>query len=276
MLTPLLLALATPAAPPAPPPPGTAPSAQAAMIDLPAGAAEGQRCLPDGRCLEVRTAGAAGPAAVQLVVHYPAADGREDAVLDLPFTAGEWVGADLWPHAILLPTDDATDTTTGEDSRIIGVIVTARTMYSGGGGAGGRLHLLLLGGRGSGVPRLEGELLDIVWDSDLMIRACFSERDMRERRGACHDEYAYHADLAPAPQPGGNPPDLRYTAVATSYPRTARRDQDSSDQPRLTRADLTAVVDSECSYTRLLRFNPATSRYEMERPAPDCSAYTTP
>ena len=34
--------------------------------------------------------------------------------------------------------------------------------------------------------------------------------------------------------------------------------------------------DPECSYTRTLRYNPASERYEMDRVAPDCSSYTVP
>jgi hypothetical protein len=45
---------------------------------------------------------------------------------------------------------------------------------------------------------------------------------------------------------------------------------------RLKRADLVRAPDRRCSYDRVLHYNPATSRYEMDRPAPDCSDYTTP
>jgi hypothetical protein len=64
--------------------------------------------------------------------------------------------------------------------------------------------------------------------------------------------------------------------VATAYPRTARRTRDSNEAAPLAAADLTIWRDPECSYTRMLHFNPATERYEMDRPAPDCSAYTLP
>ena len=128
---------------------------------------------------------------------------------------------------------------------------------------------------GRGGSRLAGEVLDTVWNSSLMIRACFSEEDLRDRLGACHDDYRFAATLAAADDDGGELPALTYRAVATAYPQTARRSEDGSGQ-RLTRADLSHWRDPECSYVRILRYNPATSRYEMERPAPDCSAYTTP
>ena len=68
---------------------------------------------------------------------------------------------------------------------------------------------------------------------------------------------------------------LTYRSVATAYPRTSRRSQDNSEL-RLQAADLVRETDPRCSYERTLRYNPATSRYEMDRPAPDCSDYTTP
>ena len=271
MLTPLLFALAAPAAPAPTPAAHDAPSAANGMIDLTAGP-QGQYCLPDGSCLSVRPAPAAGDAPLRLVIHYPAAQRRADAVLDLPVTAEGDATVALWPHAIMLPSDTAR----GETRRAIGVIVTTNSMYSGGGGSGGRLHLLAFATGRGGQPRLDGELLASGWDSSLSIRACFSEQEARKRRGACHDEYEFNATLAPAPQPGDAVPSLRITTVATAFPRTARRNRDSSDAPPLTRADLTQWRDPDCSYTRLLRYNHGTRRYEMDRPAPDCSAYTTP
>ena len=68
---------------------------------------------------------------------------------------------------------------------------------------------------------------------------------------------------------------MLYRSVATAYPQTARRGEDNSGQ-KLTKADLSDWRDFDCSYERLLHYNPATARYEMDRPAPDCSAYTTP
>jgi len=108
-----------------------------------------------------------------------------------------------------------------------------------------------------------------------MIRACFSEKDMKDRLEACHDEYDFGATLAAAPAGADAFPTLSYRAVATAFPRTSRRSTDNSEKP-LERADLVRAQDPACTYDRILRYDPATARYEMDRPAPDCSDYTTP
>jgi hypothetical protein len=81
--------------------------------------------------------------------------------------------------------------------------------------------------------------------------------------------------LSAGPIEAGELPVLAYGAVATAYPRGARRSGDNSGL-RLKAGDLVHEKDPECSYDRTLRYNPATSRYEMDRPAPECSDYTTP
>lgn len=146
--------------------------------------------------------------------------------------------------------------------------------YSGGGGSATRLHLyeLVLGAD----PRLGTELLDVDWDSSLLIRACFSEQDARDRLDACQDEYDFRAELSAAPPTEGSRfPVLTYRAVATAFPRTSRRSQDNS-AVKLKHADLVRAEDPGCTYRRTLRYNPATLRYEMDRPPPDCSDYMAP
>src|SRR3546814_5831390 len=75
-------------------------------------------------------------------------------------------------------------------------------MYSGGGGSASQLHLLELDGAPA-APALGGEVLVVPWEASLMIRACFSEEDMKDRLEACHDEYDFGATLAVASMGGG-------------------------------------------------------------------------
>jgi hypothetical protein len=112
--------------------------------------------------------------------------------------------------------------------------------------------------------------------SEVQIRACFGADDIARRRGECHDVYRYTPRLAISPDGDEQYPALSYTSAATAFPRTARRGEDSAAAPPLTAADLSEWRDPECSYTRTLRYNPATERYEMDRIAPDCSSYTAP
>lgn len=256
MLLPLLIAAAAPAAAPDP-----------VVIALVAG--EGDRkCLPGkDLCLDLSGAKAGDGG---LVLTAPGAGEADD--LALPFARDDGQTLDLWPNLIAVPSPEGV----APDARqyLMGILVGMSTMYSGGGGNGSRLHLLRLDTTPSNA-RLGGEVLDIVWDSSLMIRACFSEQDMKNRLEACHDEYSFTGTLAAAAPDGGELPALTLRTAATAYPQTSRRTEDNSNI-KLKKSDLTHWKDPECSYTRLLHYNPATTRYEMDRPAPDCSVYTTP
>ncbi|MDO9370898.1 MAG: hypothetical protein Q7T68_20225 [Sphingopyxis sp.] len=233
----------------------------------------GQYCLP-GRelCLELSGDPDSGEIPANLIVSFPASGDAEKTSLPLPAFSGEVQGLSLWPHLVSVRTDKS-----GRHEGLeflVGVIGEERAMYSGGGGSGGRLHLMRFGmgphGMGLGDP-----VLDVVWDSSLMIRACFSEQDMKDRLEACHDDYSFKANLTASPDDKGAFPSLTYSSIATAYPRTSRRSEDNS-AGKLKKSDLTHWRDPECSYTRLLHYNDATARYEMDRAAPDCSDYTTP
>ncbi len=255
MLLPLLIAAAQAPAVPDP-----------IVIALVAGEG-GRQCLPDkSLCLDLPAVAEAGGS---VKAASPSGEAND---LSLPFVPNDGETLSLWPHLIAVPTHEGA----APESRqyLMGVIATQSAMYSGGGGSGSRLHLLSLDTTPSST-RLGDEVLDVVWDSSLMIRACFSEADIKDRREACHDEYSFTGTLAGRSAEAGEWPVLTYRSVATAYPRTSRRSQDNSEL-RLTAADLVRETDPACSYERTLRYNPATSRYEMDRPAPDCSDYTTP
>lgn len=264
MLLTMLMAAAQPAAdnPVATP--------DAIVVQLVAGEGE-RRCLPDkSLCLELAKADVDADIAGSLIVTSPAS-GKVDTV-SLPFASDDGAGVELWSHLIAVPQSGAESADRSE--YLLGVVTEVRTMYSGGGGRGGRLHLLRLTQTPETIS-LGGEVLDVEWDSSLLIRACFSEKDMTDRLGACHDEYSFKAGLAAAPNDGGELPSLTYRSVATAYPQSSRRTEDNSGQ-KLKKSDLAQWRDPECSYTRTLHYNPATARYEMDRAAPDCSVYTTP
>lgn len=267
MLLTMLIAAAQPAA-------ASAPSAaDPIVVDLVASEG-GPHCLPDRQlCFELPGGNDSGEVPTNLIVSFPASGDAETTSLPLPVFSGDPQGLRLWPHVVSVRRGDEADGREGVEF-LVGVIAEQRAMYSGGGGSGGRLHLLRFGMAPHAIG-LGDEVLDIAWDSSLMIRACFSEQDMKDRLEACHDEYDYKASLAAAPNYGGELPSLTYRSVATAYPLTSRRTEDNSGR-KLKRSDLAHWRDTECSYTRLLHYNPATSRYEMDRAAPDCSVYTTP
>ena len=93
-----------------------------------------------------------------------------------------------------------------------------------------------------------------------MIRACFGERDMRTRAGACHDLYEFSGALTldAATRPGG--PRFRLATRARTFPGRIGREDDNSAK-RLTKRELVWARDPVCSYARLLSWrDPVGSR----------------
>jgi hypothetical protein len=226
-----------------------------------------------GDCLRIDRSGPEGRA--QLLVFDMDAAAADIPAITLPPEIGSDDGMDIavWNQAIRLPEDQVA--TSNIRTYLIGIIRRTPVAYSGGFASGERLHLFQLIIVESEAS-LGTELVSLPWTSEAQIRACFGEEDDRRRRGECHDIYRYVPSITLDDAGDGHRPVLRYTAVATAYPRTARRGEDSTTAPPLTAADLVEWRDPECSYSRTLRYNPATDRYEMDRIAPDCSSYTVP
>ncbi len=238
-------------------------------------------CSPDRRvCLALIGGGEDTDTPPQLVITepnpQPGTELRGDGgTLDLPDLTEGRMTVDLWDSSIYMVGNP--EDAEGNYSLLIGFVTSLSTAYSGGGGQARRLHIYRLR-LGVGSPRLDRELLSLPLSGSLLIRACFGEEDSERRRGVCHDDYNYGATLTldPRDDRGDEFPALVYTAQATAYPQTARRGEDSSAAVPLRASDLSRWRDPECSFTRRLRYNPASERYEMDRPAPDCSSYTVP
>lgn len=238
-----------------------------------------QHCLPDASlCFAVVVDANSGTGRYRLKITDPASMVEGEQV-PLPQSDEGRGSVTLWPFVVALQPVEAG----GPFNRewLVGVLTENRAMYSGGGGEAFRLHLHRLGVNTNGGAvggELGNEVLSLPWRSSILIRACFSETDSKRRRGACHDEYEFGANLkiADSDEGSGGFPVLGYQTQATAFPQTARRSEDSSAASPLTTADLSLWRDPECSYTRTLRFNPASERYEMDRIAPDCSSYTAP
>jgi len=241
-----------------------APPASGPVVALVAGDDKSQ-CLPDrSLCLDVPAVEEVGTEGAVLRVSSP---GAEAVSLALPEFA-EAQSVELWPKLIRGKGGD------GANRYLVGILTGQTSMYSGGGGSASQLHLIELDATPN-AARLGGEAIEVPWSGSLLIRACFSEEDMKDRLEACHDEYEYDAALAAAPGGAAMFPTLSYRAVATAFPRGSRRSDDNS-ATKLKRADLVRARDPACTYDRVLRYDAATARYQMDRPAPDCSDYTTP
>ena len=227
-------------------------------------------CTPDKLCVEIAPSqsGCEGQACAtdaaggtDLSLQLP---GRQGDPAHTPYRIAGLPSADasiqLWPKLIRF-----------EGGVLVGVQTQERNMYSGGGASATTLHLIAF------VPgQAPFEVLSAPQSSSATIRACFSERDMKQRAGACHDEYSFDASLALTSTSAAGWPVLRYRSKATSFPGRVSRSKDSLAARPLRQRDLVTVADPQCSYQRLYRFAPQARTYVPDIPAPDCADYTVP
>ncbi|EGF95384.1 Uncharacterised protein [Brevundimonas diminuta] len=155
------------------------------------------------------------------------------------------------------------------DDVILGADMELQAMYSGGGGMSSYRTLVRF--TPGAAPQ---EMLTVPMSGSLMIRACFGEEDMKQRAGACHDEYEFNAELKA--EGDAFPPRLTYASTATTFPGPVSRNEDSLAKPPLTPKDLVKAVDAECSVRRVFTFDPAANAYVPDAPLPDCGDYTVP
>ena len=227
----------------------------ARMVRL-APAGEGGACTADGRwCVTLAPPGGDDPRVP--VVQAGGAPGR--AVSGAPSDESDAV----WPVLIVLP----------DGGFLAGVRHKVSTAYSGGGGSATELRLFQV--TAGEVPGA-GPVLSLPLEVSLLIRACFGEREMRRRRGACHDEYRFGGRIALAPGSAAGRPILTYATEASAFPRGVSRSRDSNTMPALGAGDLAWQRDPACSFVRRFRFDPASGRYQPDRPLPECSDYTIP
>ena len=168
----------------------------------------------------------------------------------------------LWPSIVRLAGPNA--------GVLVGVEHHVTTSYSGGGGGATTLHLIRVRGE-EAKPVLTAPI-----SGALMIRACFDERDMKARRGACHDEYNFDGELTLDPTTASGPPRLAYETQATVFPAGASRGGDSTLRGPLRQKDLVTTRDPACSYKRAFAMDPTSDVYAPDKALPDCSDYTAP
>lgn len=165
----------------------------------------------------------------------------------------------LWPHLVR----------EADGAVMVGLLAGRRTGFSGGGGLATRLILVRVE---PGGPQA-AEVLTVPVEGSAMIRACFSEEDMRRRREACHDEYELGGALTLAPDDAGGHPRFLFATRARTYPGDVTRWEDSADRPPLRRGDLVWADHPGCSYRRTFGFDPAARRYVADAPLPDCGQF---
>lgn len=165
---------------------------------------------------------------------------------------------ELWPHLVR----------EADGAVTVGLLAARRTGFSGGGAMATRLILVRLE---PGAAQAAAVLTAPVQGS-AMIRACFSEEDMRLRREACHDEYELAGELTLAPG-GAERAGYLLTVRSRTYPGEVTRWEDSADRPPLGRRDLVWADHPGCSYRRTYLFDAAEGRYLPEAPLPACDQF---
>lgn len=172
----------------------------------------------------------------------------------------------LWPYELRL----------GDKSQgtLVGIRESAQSMYSGGGASASFLHLFQLYPMDGRIAMRE--VLTLPLEGHALIRACFSERDFRQRRGACSDEYNFATTLRLDRSTRSGFPKLHYQAKATSFPGHVSRYKDSLSAPPLRKRDIVTVVDRSCTFRRELVFSPAKSVFVPDKPIPACEQYLVP
>jgi hypothetical protein len=162
---------------------------------------------------------------------------------------------------------------------LVGVGVQRSKMYSGGNAEVifQRLMLVRLGQKQGSEPVA---VMEAPYSSDISIRACFDEKDMKQRLDACADQYTLTSTLASAPSTHGGTqsgmPDLILVVKATNFPRGVSRQADSLEMPALTQTDLVEETDKICTYSRRYTFNAAAHAYRPNVPLPPCEDFTVP
>lgn len=158
----------------------------------------------------------------------------------------------------------------GNSKFLISIIEHNSTMYSGGGASVDTLHLFELSKVGTNW-KLSKELLNIPYRGSKMIRACFSEQDMKNRHGACHDEYDYVAAITIAKGSNNGFPNLTYKAVSTDYPAGVSLDKDNTG--KIKKSDLYRQKNMGCTFTRMITFDKISKQYKLNKPIPNCDDY---
>ncbi len=238
---------------------------------------ESERCVPGLRvCFSLTT-----PDGVdQRVLNVRDLDRRTDTgapVVDavpLQSDAHENAVVHLWSLAVLPPAKAGDSARNGNDSHwvMIGMVATDSAMTSGGFENVSRLWLYRVGWAGDGKPYAV-QMLSVPSTAHRSTKVCFDAQDEKDRAGACHDELEYEAALILDPANASGLPVFDYRAFAGTYPNDIPLRSDEKSSARLTSADLVRRQDRDCTYRRKVAFNPATARYEFDRPGPACEDY---
>jgi hypothetical protein len=224
------------------------------------GAGHDEHCTKDGQWCVLLTEPDAGGEVWPVVRAAGATGAAPLPPTEEPPAGGSYA---VWPALFTLK----------DGSFLAGVQVRTSTSYSGGGGSATDLRLFHVSSDGAADAE---PVFNVPLEASLTIRACFGEKDVQERRGACHDEYGFSGRIGLAPGAAAGRPILTYTTEAWAFPSGASRSSDSTRMRALRQSDLVRRRDAACSFTRQFRFDAVAGAYRPDMPLPECSDYTVP
>ena len=237
------------------------------------GRVAGERCMPGTRlCFSVNGRSEYGKPMLRVrkVGEAGAAGPFTLAALPLDLEADADAELSIWSLGTRRTVTDELDSL-GE-AVIVGVNVLTREAYSGGAAHQIVLWLYRIDNAGSDMATAR-QILSVPFSANKSIRACFNERDVRMRHGACLDETDVSALLVLDDSNADAMPRFNYRVFTGTYPSDMPLREPENLPARLTQRDLVQAPYAACSYDRKLAWNPATWRVEFDRPAPDCLIY---
>lgn len=233
------------------------------------GRIEGERCLPKTRvCLSLNETSKEGLPLLRVRAFAMGGDGDKSFPLDIGSDLQE--DFDLWSLAVRRAPIAGSDAR-GE-SVLVGVTVHQRLSYSAGAASRRTLWLFMVDNAGSNQATIR-EVLSVPLDAGQSIRACFNKKDEKARHNACVDETAVDAILVMNADDAEPMPTFTYRVRTSSYPSDMPFREPQDLPKKLTKKDLVSKEHPICTYERKVAWNPATARYEFDRPAPDCKIY---
>lgn|GEM_PF-5265890 len=228
---------------------------------------EGERCLPKTRlCFSIK----GGDAQMRPQLRIREFGGSSDRSLPIDLIVDADQSLEIWSLGIRRAGHEASGA--AGEAVIIGIEAWKHIGYSGGRASKATLSLYRIDGAGT-TGAVARQVLSVPLSAEQSIRACFNAKDEKARHNACLDLTSVEAMLVLDPDNAEPMPAMIYRVATGSYPSDIPF-REVEDQPKkLTQQDLIPARHPVCSYERKLAWNPATSRFEFDQPAPDCQIF---
>jgi hypothetical protein len=234
---------------------------------VPAAGQPGERCMSGTRLCFSVVRGESGAARIH--IRDAGQPGGTEA-LPLDLAADGEADLSIWPLAVRrVPFEEAD---AAGEAMFVGVLAQERIGYSGGGAHRTMLWLYRVDNAGTGQATAR-QIVSLPFDAGQTIRACFNKQDEDRRRDACLDETNLATTLLLDEANADSMPKLIYRTIFSSYPGDIPLREPEQQPARLSQSDKVWAYHPHCSYERRLAWNPATARYEFDRPAPDCRLF---